>query len=76
MPTTGPTPSLPAFPSVGVFCGRAPGAHSDYTAAAEALGAELAKRKLGLVFGGAHLLANETPGMMVSVGTNFPNIFL
>lgn len=37
---------------VCVFCGSSAGAHPDYAAAARALGAELARRRLGLVYGG------------------------
>ena len=48
-------------PSVGVFCGCRPGAHVDYTTAAEELGAQLASRKLTLVYGGG------TVGLMGSV---------
>ena len=65
-------PSALVFPRIGVFCGARPGAHSDYTAAAEALGIELAKRKLGLIFGGATTAGN---GMPVSVGTQLPKTF-
>ncbi|HVZ23073.1 MAG TPA: TIGR00730 family Rossman fold protein [Vicinamibacterales bacterium] len=35
-----------------VFCGSSTGTHPDYRAAAERLGAELARRGIGLVFGG------------------------
>ena len=38
---------------VCVFCGSSPGSGSEYLAAAEALGGEMLKRGLGLVFGGA-----------------------
>ncbi len=37
---------------VCVFCGSATGAHPDYAAAARELAAELARRKVGLVYGG------------------------
>jgi len=40
---------------VCVFCGSSPGARPGYRAAAEALGAAIAKRGLGLVYGGAHV---------------------
>lgn len=40
---------------VCVFCGSSPGARPGYRAAAEALGAAVAKRGLGLVYGGAHV---------------------
>jgi uncharacterized protein (TIGR00730 family) len=40
---------------VCVFCGSSPGARPSYRAAAEALGAAVAKRGLGLVYGGAHV---------------------
>ncbi len=36
-----------------VFCGSSPGAQSDFLQAAEALGQELVKRGIGLVYGGA-----------------------
>jgi uncharacterized protein (TIGR00730 family) len=38
---------------VCVFCGSSPGADPAYLATASALGAELARRGLGLVYGGA-----------------------
>jgi hypothetical protein len=38
---------------VGVYCGSSPGASPAFVAAAEALGAELARRGIGLVYGGA-----------------------
>ena len=40
---------------VCVFCGSSPGARPSYRAAAEALGAAIARRGLGLVYGGAHV---------------------
>jgi uncharacterized protein (TIGR00730 family) len=40
---------------VCVFCGSSPGARPGYRAAAQALGAAIAKRGLGLVYGGAHV---------------------
>jgi hypothetical protein len=40
---------------VCVFCGSSPGARPIYRAAAEALGAAIARRGLGLVYGGAHV---------------------
>ena len=49
------------MPSVGVFCGCRAGAHAEYTTAAEALGTQLASRKLTLVYGGG------TVGLMGSV---------
>jgi uncharacterized protein (TIGR00730 family) len=39
--------------TVCVFCGSRPGARPEFLAAAEALGAELARRKLTLIYGGA-----------------------
>jgi len=39
--------------SVCVFCGSRPGSRPEFLAAATALGAELARRKLTLVYGGA-----------------------
>jgi predicted Rossmann-fold nucleotide-binding protein len=54
------------MPSVGVFCGCRPGAHVDYTVAAEKLGTQLAARKLTLVYGGG------TVGLMGSV-TKLPH---
>jgi uncharacterized protein (TIGR00730 family) len=38
-----------------VFCGSSMGARSDYAEAARGLGEELARRGLGLVYGGAHV---------------------
>ena len=40
---------------VCVFCGSSPGARPGYRTAAEALGAAIARRGLGLVYGGAHV---------------------
>ncbi len=40
---------------VCVFCGSSPGARPSYRLAAERLGAAIAKRGLGLVYGGAHV---------------------
>jgi len=37
-----------------VFCGSAPGAHASYGEAARALGLALARRGIGLVYGGGH----------------------
>ncbi len=39
--------------SVAIYCGSASGARSSYVAAAEALGRELARRDITLVYGGA-----------------------
>jgi uncharacterized protein (TIGR00730 family) len=36
-----------------VYCGSSPGRRADYSAAGRALGAEIARRGLGLVYGGA-----------------------
>ena len=41
-----------AVKRVCVFCGSSPGARADYADAARALAAELARRRLGLVYGG------------------------
>ena len=41
------------MPSVCVYCGSSPGKLPDYSAAATELGQELARRDLGLVYGGA-----------------------
>lgn len=40
------------FSRVAVFCGSSLGVRPEYATAAEALGAELARRKIGLVYGG------------------------
>lgn len=40
---------------VCVFCGSSLGARPDYAEAARVLGAELADRRIGLVYGGAHV---------------------
>lgn len=42
-----------ALKRVCVYCGSRPGARAEYVLAAKALGAELARRGLGLVYGGA-----------------------
>jgi len=44
-----------ALGRVCVFCGSSFGARPDYVDAARALGAELAERGIGLVYGGAHV---------------------
>lgn len=41
--------------SLCVFCGSSPGARPQYRDAAEALGAELARRGIRLVYGGGHV---------------------
>jgi uncharacterized protein (TIGR00730 family) len=38
-----------------VFCGSSPGSRPEYRAAAEELAAELARRKIGLVYGGGNV---------------------
>ncbi|MGA9642544.1 MAG: TIGR00730 family Rossman fold protein [Terriglobales bacterium] len=38
-----------------VFCGSSPGSHPEYRAVAEDLGAELVRRKIGLVYGGGNV---------------------
>jgi uncharacterized protein (TIGR00730 family) len=38
-----------------VFCGSSQGRHPDYGAAAEQMGRELARRKIGLVYGGGNV---------------------
>lgn len=40
---------------LAVYCGSSPGADPAYAAAARALGAEMAARGIGLVFGGGHV---------------------
>ena len=45
-----------------VFCGSSPGARPEYAAAADELGRLLARRSLGLVYGGARV------GLMGAVG--------
>lgn len=44
-----------AMRRVCVFCGSSVGARPDYAEAARALGAEMARRGIGLVYGGAHV---------------------
>jgi hypothetical protein len=56
---------VPMPSSVGVFCGCRPGAHEEYTVAAVALGTQLARRNLTLVYGGG------TVGLMGSVKSKF-----
>jgi uncharacterized protein (TIGR00730 family) len=41
--------------TVCVYCGSASGARSEYADAARALGESIAKREMGLVYGGAHV---------------------
>src|ERR1022692_3580435 len=38
-----------------VFCGSSPGSRAEYRAATEELGAELARRNIGLVYGGGNV---------------------
>jgi hypothetical protein len=38
-----------------VFCGSSPGSRPEYGAAAEEMGAELARRNIGLVYGGGNV---------------------
>jgi predicted Rossmann-fold nucleotide-binding protein len=38
-----------------VFCGSSPGSRPEYGAAAEEMGAELARRNIGLVCGGGNV---------------------
>ena len=40
---------------LAVYCGSAPGSDPDFTSLAEALGAEMARRGIGLVYGGGRL---------------------
>jgi hypothetical protein len=56
---------VPMPSSVGVFCGCRPGAHEEYTVAAVALGTQLARRNITLVYGGG------TVGLMGSVKSKF-----
>ena len=49
-----PAPT-PPFRRVAVFCGSSPGASPAYRAAAVALGTELARRGVGLVYGGGNV---------------------
>jgi predicted Rossmann-fold nucleotide-binding protein len=42
------------FKKVAVFCGASSGSGDAYLACAKALGEELVRRKIGLVYGGAH----------------------
>ena len=43
------------FKKVAVYCGSKAGARPEYAAAAEALGKELARRNVGLVYGGGNV---------------------
>ena len=43
------------FTNICVFCGSSPGADDIYAQQAEALGAEIARRGYGLVYGGGNL---------------------
>ncbi len=45
----------PVMHTVCVFCGSSPGARPAYTDAARRFGAALARRCLGLVYGGGHV---------------------
>ncbi len=53
MPATGPHPQQ--IRNVAVFCASADGANPLYRSAAEALGRELAARRIGLIYGGARV---------------------
>lgn len=46
--------SMHTFNRVAVFCGSSSGADPQYATAARALGEELARRKIKLVYGGAN----------------------
>ena len=48
---------LPAsrFTNICVYCGSSPGVRPEYTAGAEALGKELVRRNVGLVYGGGNV---------------------
>lgn len=46
---------MPAINSVCVYCGSADGARSEYRAAAQELGRELAAAGIRLIYGGAHV---------------------
>src|SRR6266581_2286334 len=46
---------IPMMQRVCVFCGSSPGRQASYLAAARALGTLLARRGLGLVYGGASI---------------------
>jgi hypothetical protein len=48
-------PERMSFQRICVFTGSRPGARSEYAAAARQLGATLAQRKLGLVYGGGNV---------------------
>jgi cytokinin riboside 5'-monophosphate phosphoribohydrolase len=48
-----------------VFCGSSAGSRSDYRTAAEELGTELARRNIGLVYGGGNV------GLMSDVKLSF-----
>jgi hypothetical protein len=53
-PNPAPAPSYPsAIRNVAVFCASADGVHPCYREAAAELGRELARRKVGVVYGGA-----------------------
>ena len=52
-PLAGEGACLSPCKSVAVFCASADGARPEYRAAAEALGSALAKRGIGLIYGGA-----------------------
>jgi uncharacterized protein (TIGR00730 family) len=45
----------PYMRRICVFCGSSPGLHPEYRSAAEELGRELARRKIGLVYGGGNV---------------------
>jgi uncharacterized protein (TIGR00730 family) len=57
--------------NVCVFCGSAPGSDPAYAAAARAVGAELARRGLGLVYGGGRvgLMGEVANGALAAGGT-------
>ena len=54
-----------------VFCGSSPGARPEYMAAARHLGQTLARRNLGLVYGGGNVgLMGQIARTMVDAGGN------
>lgn len=58
-----PTPAMPRFSNIAVFCGARPGHDPAYAAAAEALAKEMVKRGTGLVYGGG------SAGLMGSISS-------
>ena len=68
-PASGSLGVMPELKTVCVFCGSNVGSHPAYTAAAEQLGALLARRQIGLVYGGGKVgLMGKIADAVLSAG--------